>query len=159
MAFSQFIIENIDEIVSEWENFAKTMRAAARLDPAALRGEASQILRAIAHDMKQSRTSQAREAKSKGEVVRAFGAPDTAAESHGGARFGSGCNVNEIVAEFRAVRASVMRLWTRQLLTVDGDALYDLMRFNEGMDQALGESVERYTAMCNLSLNRFLATG
>jgi hypothetical protein len=41
MVLSQFIIENIDAILSEWERFAKTIPAAAAMDAATLRDEAA----------------------------------------------------------------------------------------------------------------------
>jgi signal transduction histidine kinase len=62
-----------------------------------------------------------------------------------------------MVAEYRALRASVIRLWTRQkgeLLPADVE---DLTRFNEAIDQSLAESVTRYTEELDHSKEMFLA--
>ena len=50
----------------------------------------------------------------------------------------------QMVSEYRALRASVIRLWTRS--TPGPDSLDELTRFNEGIDQALTESIKSYTA-------------
>jgi len=60
------------------------------------------------------------------------------------------------VSEYRALRATVVRLWTRELSMVNGDALLELTRFSEGIDQALGESIAYYTAARERSHEIFL---
>jgi signal transduction histidine kinase len=63
-----------------------------------------------------------------------------------------------MVAEFRALRASVIRLWTRQqggeLRAADVE---DLTRFNESIDQALAESVARYNEDLSHAKEVFIA--
>jgi signal transduction histidine kinase len=62
-----------------------------------------------------------------------------------------------MVSEFRALRATVLRLWTaRQAQAVASD-LEDIMRFNEAIDQAIAESLSKYTQEVNQSKERFLA--
>jgi len=51
----------------------------------------------------------------------------------------------ETVAEFRALRASVVKHWTTTNPTVAGQQLEDLTRFHEAIDQAVSESLEQYT--------------
>jgi signal transduction histidine kinase len=55
------------------------------------------------------------------------------------------------------LRASVIRLWTASCGDLTGDDLQDLMRFNEAIDQALSESVRRYTEDLDHSKEMFLA--
>ena len=156
MVLSQFILANIDQILAEWEKFAKTIPAAAGMDTAALRNHAAKILTTIAREMETKQSASAQEAKSKGQAFRAAGDLETSAETHSSVRLDSGFNLNEMVSEYRALRATVIRLWTRELSTVDGDALYDLTRFNEGLDQALSESIARYTALRDRARELFL---
>jgi RsbT co-antagonist protein rsbRD N-terminal domain len=118
MLLSQFISENIDAILSEWEEFAKTIPGFAGMDTAGLRDEAASILTSIVHDMECSQTPENQEAKSKGKALRALGASTTAAETRGSSRLDAGFNLNEMMSEFRALRATVIRLWTRELSTV-----------------------------------------
>jgi signal transduction histidine kinase len=155
MPLSQFILENLDLILLEWEAFAKAIPAAAGLGTAALRSDAAKILTTIAHEMENDQCPGDQEAKSKGLAIRAPSAAQTDAESHSSLRLDSGFNLDEMVSEYRALRATVTRLWTRELSTVD-DALYDLTRFNEGIDQALTQSIARYTALREKSRELFL---
>jgi signal transduction histidine kinase len=62
-----------------------------------------------------------------------------------------------MVAEYRALRASVIRLWTRANGGLTGDDIEDLMRFNEAIDQALAESITRYTQDVDRSKEMFVA--
>jgi len=41
-----------------------------------------------------------------------IGAPETAAQTHAVLRAKSGFDIKQLVAEYRALRASVLRLWT-----------------------------------------------
>ena len=50
-----------------------------------------------------------------------------------------------MIAEFRALRASVLRLWITSRGTLSDVDLQDLMRFNEAIDQAVAESVSRFS--------------
>ena len=156
MVLSQFILANIDQVLAEWEKFAKTIPAAADMDTAALRNDAARILKTIAREMERDQSAGDQEAKSQGKALRGPSDRETGAETHGGARLDSGFNLNEMVSEYRALRATVIRLWTRDLSTIDGDALYDLTRFNEGIDQALTESIARYTTLREKSRELFL---
>jgi len=75
-------------------------------------------------------------------------------------RFGRaevGFTVVQMVAEFRALRASVVRLWTAQQPYSGAPELDDLIRFNEAIDQAIAESLVRYTHEIDETRERFLA--
>jgi signal transduction histidine kinase len=156
MVLSQFILTNLDQILDEWEKFAKTIPPAAGMDTSALRNDAARILRTIAREMERDQSASDQEAKSKGKAPRETSDRETGAESHSSARLESGFDLNEMVSEYRALRATVIRLWSRELSMVDGDTLYDLTRFNEGIDQALTESITRYTAVSDKSRELFL---
>jgi signal transduction histidine kinase len=69
----------------------------------------------------------------------------------------SGFTVGEMVSEYRALRASVIRLWTKASGALTGADLEDLMRFNEAIDQALAESITRYTQDLDRSKEMFVA--
>jgi len=67
-------------------------------------------------------------------------AVETAAQTHGLLRAHSGFDINQMVSEFRALRAGVLRLWTIACLP-EPPNLEDNIRFNEAIDQALAESI------------------
>jgi signal transduction histidine kinase len=158
MRFSAFIESELDEIVTEWGAFARTMLPSAKtMSELALRNHGRDILLAIAKDMETSQSEDQRSAKSKG-TEPVLGAPETAAATHGALRQLAGFDLLQLVGEFRAMRASVLALWRRR----QGDdqatrAIEEIARFNEGIDQALAESVERYSAGVEASRDMFLA--
>jgi signal transduction histidine kinase len=54
-----------------------------------------------------------------------------------------GFGINDVVAEFRALRATVLRRW-QPIPLVDTTAFQEMIRFNEAIDQVLAESVRHY---------------
>lgn len=156
MHLSDFISENMEAIVQAWEDFARTIEPPAlTMDERALRDHASGMLRTIAKDLNAGQTALEQCEKSKGHGLR--DSDDTAAESHADSRLLSGYTIEQIVSEFRALRASVLRLWSNSPeKRHDVDAL-DIIRFNEAIDQALAESVGRYARAVKKSQNLFLS--
>lgn len=157
MSLSCFITENMERIVTEWQAFATTMEpAASTMSALALRDHAKPILLAIAKDLESSQTAVAQSDKSKG--LAPLSARETAAATHGALRHVSGFDLNQLGAEYRALRASVIRLWTlSQHGRLDSAMLDDMIRFNEAVDQAVAESTSRYAAELALSRDTFMA--
>ena len=158
MRLADFITTHTEPIIAEWVAFAETCGPVARtMDLAALRDHALEMLQQIAADLRTPQTAAEQVAKSRGDAEPVAGAADTAAEVHGAGRAESGFTVGEMVAEYRALRASVVRLWTRANGSLTGADLGDLMRFNEAIDQALAESITRYAQDVDRSKEMFLA--
>lgn len=139
---AEFISDNMDMIVAEWESFAATLLPAAADMPAlALRDHAQQILEAVARDLETPQTRQAQREKSRGRGPKA---PDeTAAQTHAVLRARSGFDINQLVAEYRALRASVLRLWL-DASSPEPPRVDEVIRFNEAIDQAIAESVNHF---------------
>jgi signal transduction histidine kinase len=157
VGLSEFITQNHEAILADCEAFAETMLpAAARMDSAALRDHAAQVLTAIALDMKQPQTRREQREKSQGHGPRLDGDEPTAAEIHGGLRATAGFDVNQTTAEYRSLRASVIRLWFESGPTLGRDEVFELVRFNEAMDQALAESIMHFAAEAAHMRNLFL---
>jgi signal transduction histidine kinase len=152
-----FIRANTEAILSEWETFARALPMGEAMDIAALRDHAKEMLEVIATDLGQPQTRGESAAKSKGESDADQRVQPTAAGEHGAGRAEVGFTVSEMVAEFRALRASVVRLWTRERHQLDEGDLVDLVRFNEAIDQAIAESILRHTHDIDQSKERFLA--
>jgi signal transduction histidine kinase len=153
---TEFIITDMEAILAEWEMFAAAqLPAAASMTPLALRDHARQILEAVAKDLQTSQTKQAQADKSKGKGPQLLEAPETAAQTHAVLRAKSGFNINQLVAEYRALRASVLRLWNDAHPAV-GTNLEDVIRFNEAIDQAIAESVGFFSAHVEQARNLFL---
>jgi signal transduction histidine kinase len=155
---ADFISSNMESILAEWVTFAESCGpAAGGMDRAALRDHAAEMLKDIVKDLRTPQTELEQSEKSKGNAEAVAGSADTAAEVHGAGRASSGFSVGEMVSEYRALRASVIRLWTKENGTLVGADLDDLMRFNEAIDQALAESITRYTEDLDHSKEMFLA--
>jgi signal transduction histidine kinase len=158
MRLADFIGTNREPILREWEEFARTCLPASRImDVEALRDHADQMLTVIAADLQTPQDRREQSEKSKGRGPADDPDVTTAAEAHGAGRAESGFTVEQMVAEYRALRASVIRLWTRakgELVPLDVE---DLTRFNEAIDQSLAESVSRYNQDLEQSKEMFLA--
>lgn len=158
MKLADFIERNLEAILQEWETFAATLLpAAASMSTTALRDHARQILLAVAADMQTDQTRGEQKEKSLGHGREAPGEPDTAATIHGELRHDVGFDLVQLVAEYRALRASVLRLWVRQGLTSDASDFDDMLRFNESIDQAIAESVSSYSTELGKARDTFTA--
>lgn len=152
----EFIEGDLEPILQEWEAFAQSLMPLANLDRKALRDHAEDMLRAVAEDMRVPQSEQQRADKAKG-LLRSDNIPQLtlAAEAHAVSRFGDHFTMEQLVAEFRAIRASVLQQWALRRAQTD-DAVEQLTRFNEAIDQALSSSVTRYTVKLDESRTMIL---
>ena len=158
MRLADFIEGNTEPILADWVRFAESCGVAGQaMDTNALRDHAQEMLKAIVADLRTPQTATEQVEKSKGNSDSTPAEPETAAEVHGSGRADSGFSVGEMVSEYRALRASVIRLWTKANGNLTGGDLEDLMRFNEAIDQSLAESVTRFTGNIDESRDMFLA--
>jgi signal transduction histidine kinase len=156
MRLSEFILRDMEAILAQWEAFAGTqLPAAASMKSLALRDHAQEILQAVVNDLSTSQTQEAQAEKSMGRAPKLFDAPETAAQTHALLRAQSGFDINQLAAEYRALRASVLRLWTNACQP-EAPHLEDMIRFNEAIDQALAESIGFYSAQVDQARNLFL---
>src|SRR5215210_68246 len=158
MRLAAFILANREPILAEWETFARTCAPAGHaMDIAALRDHAGAMLTVIAADLGEPQTRLAQSEKSKGRAPEGDPAVVTAAGEHGAGRADSGFTVDQMVAEYRALRASVIRLWTKAEGALETGDIEDLTRFNEAIDQSLAESVESFNQNVEEAKETFLA--
>ncbi|MGY6163893.1 ATP-binding protein [Paraburkholderia strydomiana] len=156
MRLSDFILRDMADILTQWEAFAVTLLpAAASMDSLALRDHAQPLLEAMAADLSTSQTWQAQSQKSWGHAPQGADAPHTAAQTHAILRARSGFDINQLVAEYRALRASVLQLWMADC-EPEVPHLKDIIRFNEAMDQAVAESVRSFSVEVERARNLFL---
>lgn len=153
MRLAEFIRAEIEPILLDWEVFAKTILSAKNLNKTGLRDHAKDMLLAIADDLDTPQSETEQVAKSKGQ------APDNGkaswAEVHGEDRQNTGFSVIETVSEFRALRASVMSLWTKSQETACEHHIDDTTRFHEAIDKAVAESLEQYATFKEMETRLF----
>ena len=158
MRLAEFIDRNREPILVEWEAFARTCApASGTMDIEALRDHANEMLSVISEDLRTPQGGKAQSEKSMGNAPAGVAKDTTAAEKHGAGRADSGFTVEQMISEYRALRASVIRLWTRSQGKAEATDLEDLTRFNEAIDQSLAESVWQYTQDLDSSKEMFLA--
>ncbi|WP_223483931.1 sensor histidine kinase [Pseudomonas sp. A-RE-19] len=158
MGLSEFIVANVDHVVDEWEAFARTIAPeSVAMDRTLLRDHARAILLAAARDMTLPQTGHEQAAKAKGDGPDKNPALDQASASHGELRHSNGFDLVQMTAEFRHLRACVIRLWANSLTTPDLAQLQEMIRFNEAIDEALAESTAAYAEQVNRSRDIFLA--
>jgi signal transduction histidine kinase len=160
MRLADFILGNVEPILLEWEAFARSLAPGATMTKLALRDDAESMLRATAQDMQIGQSPAQQVSKSKGHNGlddEAIDPLDHASVLHGVGRVGSGFDIMEVVAEYRALRSSVLRLWRASHPQFDIDDIEDITRFNEAIDQSLAEAVGSYTSRVDQSRRMFLA--
>lgn len=155
MRLSEFILKEKEAILREWEDFARTlMPAASGMSASAIRDHGAEILDAVALNMEQPQSGQQRLQKSRGKG--AEDAVDAVGHVHAGLRLEAGFDLDQVISEYRALRASVVRFWTRtqpEETKADRD---QVTRFNEAIDQMLAESVRSYTQAVTRYRDQFL---
>jgi signal transduction histidine kinase len=156
MRLSQFVATNLEEILAEWEIFARRMiPAAGTMTALAIRDHAREILLTIVTDMESAQSETQRHLKSEG--LGPATAIQSPADKHGMLRQLVGFDLNQLGAEYRALRATVLRLWAAKARSAGLEELEEVTRFNEGIDQALAESIASYSEHVATSRDTFLA--
>jgi len=158
MRLARFLRTHAEEILVAWDEFATTVVHSGKpMDKKELRDHAAQILLTIADDLDEPQSAAEQTAKSRGEGERDSSDGDTAAETHADTRIVAGVGIDAMLTEYRALRASVLRLWANSTdRQTDAEDLNQITRFNEAVDQAITESVARYTDQVDRSTNLFM---
>jgi signal transduction histidine kinase len=157
MKLSAFITNNLDAIVADWEAFARTLPAGQAMSALALRDHSREILLAIAADMELRHSDQERADQAQ-DIVSTVTSTTSAAAEHGALRQMAGFDLVQLFAEFRAMRASVVAFWQKSdAADAASSSIDEIARFNEGMDKALAQSVQRYSREVSASRDMFLA--
>lgn len=157
MKLSEFIRSNAENILLAWDEFAETvLPEGVVVDRKTLRDHAGAILATVAADIETPQTDSQQEAKSEGKSASTTPG-DTAAETHADTRLVTGFSIQAMIAEYRALRASVLRLWDKAGGSgSDEDDRTQLTRFNEAIDQAITESVERHAHRTKMATDLFI---
>ena len=153
----EFILTNLEPILTEWEIFARNSWEGPAPSPVALRNDAGIMLRAIVDDMATEQTLAEQKAKSQGTSECDASGLNRAAIGHALARVKDGFDIRRMVAEFRALRASVNRLWFESVPLAYRDQMDDMSRFNEALDQLVTASIAAFTERIDHSRQLFLA--
>lgn len=151
MSLSGFIRGHHEEILSEFALFARTlMPPGAEMAEAQLRDHASEMLTAVVQDMSIAQSPEEQILKSRGRGAAMTMKP--AGAHHADDRIRQGFTFRAVLAEFRALRATVLRLYAKS----GASDLSDVCRFNEAIDEVLTESMERFAVQTDLFRDQFI---
>lgn len=154
---ADFIRQNQAPIVKEWTEFARTLSPASdRMTKLALEDHIVDLLGFVADDLETAQTPREQFDKSRGDGTNDSAFSQSAAELHAALRLADGFDIDQMVSEYRALRASVVKQWVAHHRSLADTDIEDLTRFNEAIDQAVTESVAHYTKTINDSRNLFL---
>ncbi|KGQ20578.1 Histidine kinase [Lysobacter dokdonensis DS-58] len=152
---ADFIEANSEAIIDAAMVFAKTVEIGKPLDDEALRDHLPDIVEAVVKDLRTPQSREEQLAKSEGRARAAEGAPRTAAGTHALFRAHSGFSISQLVSEYRALRASVLRLWADSPGAANASP-EEVTRFNEAIDEAIAESVGHFADEVERWRNIFL---
>lgn len=157
MQLSTFIQEHKDEITDEWVKYAQdNIECTHTMDLEEVTDHVEALLDRIAEDMESSQTDDQQEKKSKGKKEMSSG-DKRAATAHGEQRLDFGFNFMQLSSEFRALRASVLRLWSHKSREENWETdFHDMIRFNEAIDEIWMVSLERFQTKLDESKSLFL---
>ena len=145
MRLPEFIRTQKTQIITEWVNFAESLTpAASDMTQLQLKDHIEQILLFVALDIESAQSAQEQISKSQGKGEQLEDRKETASEIHGSIRHADGFDIVQMVSEYRALRASIIKLWTASKSELSQLDMLDLTRFNEAVDQSLAESVARF---------------
>lgn len=139
---ADFIEHHAETIIEHAITFARSVEVGTSLDDEALRDHLPEIVAAIVADLRTPQTRAEEIEKSEGRAVAPAGQARSAAGTHALHRAHSGYSISNLVSEYRALRASVLRLWA----DAPGESASrdEVTRFNEAIDEAIAESVTHY---------------
>lgn len=154
---ADFIRRNAPAITHEWTEFARSRAPASdKMSKLALEDHITDILRFVAEDLESAQTPAEQVDKSHGKGHGDGPFRQSAAEVHAALRLADGFDIDQMVSEYRALRASVVKQWVANHESLASTDVEDLTRFNEAIDQAVAESVAHYTKTIDNSRNLFL---
>jgi signal transduction histidine kinase len=160
VGLSEFVRANLAVIVQEWEQFARTIEPPAlHMNSVELRDWSEHLLLAIADEMSEPQSAEEQALKAKG--LKPDHAPKLTRHSHihAAERLMEGFTIDQLISEYRALRATVIRLWSDACAsTQQRVSPYELIRFNEAIDQSLIESVNQFSMRLEHARDLFIGS-
>ncbi len=157
MRLASFILDNLEAILQDWEDFARSLAPGSAMSIKELRDDAEQMLQFIAADMETEQTRQQEVSKATGRGPTLPAGQMSAAHQHGIGRAVERFSLVELVSEYRAMRASVTRRWI-DAMPVTKESVAQIVRFNESIDQILAEGVATFTEHLDQEADLFTAS-
>lgn len=146
MRLTDFIDSNLIIILREWEAFVTTqLSSSANMEVVALRNHAPLILLAIAKDLRQLQSTSPSSAWSTRNTNSMQDGSHNTAKLDVELLAQDRLSISQLLSEYNALRATVMRLWLEINDSLSKDVVFeDLTRFNEVLDQVIVQCVDLF---------------
>ncbi|MUP45964.1 HAMP domain-containing histidine kinase [Gramella sp. BOM4] len=157
MKLATFIRVNKKDIINDWTTHAKeNLHLPDGMELEAVEDHIVQMLDRIVDDMDSSQTDDEQKEKSRGKKNVDLDQLESAF-NHGEQRLTYGFDFMDLSSEFRALRASVLRLWSEKSRKENWEIdFHDMIRFNEAIDELWINSLKRFQEKLDESKNLFL---
>jgi signal transduction histidine kinase len=149
---ANFIVDNLDLILTRWHHLTGNALAAGS---GARHELPEQMLKSISATMMAARIAGPDQVARRPQDGGA--SQDSAAALYGAERLLAGSTIDQLVAEFQTLRASVLRLWLEQAARPAASDMEDMILLSDAIDQAQTEAVARFAALTRHSQQLFLA--
>jgi signal transduction histidine kinase len=147
VGLADFIRDNLPAIAREWEQHAASLVPDKQLSRSVLRNGIDEMLHLVADEVERPEgKSQDRE----GRLARA-------SERHATDRARMGIDTPQLLKEFCALRATVIRMWQASERAEDKLDIHVLRRFNEALDELQLVAAKRYHENTEQRREMFLA--
>jgi len=158
MRLHDFIPANMERILQQWEEFARKIWPGDVPNVQILRDHAEEMLNAVVADLQTLQTEEQQFRKSMGDGIpsKQSRSMDLSSMRHAISRVDSGFDLRALVSEYRALRASILYLWSQEPSLDQDTRIEDITRFNEAVDQLLAESIISYAKKVDHSRKMFL---
>lgn len=132
MTLTQFIRKQSETILAGWTQQFENILPSHGLTRDEVRDHARELLELVVEEMETNHS-----------IIDATN--DTSARRHGVQRQTLGVNLLHLAAEFRALRFDVVRFWIREKDRFSKSDFDQMLRFNQILDDVLGESIDGFT--------------
>ena len=156
MRLGDFILENLEPILEQWEGFAATISRNKDLNSPPLRTQVEKLLRAIASDLITAQTKDEHISKLHGSALEQH--DEITADSDAITPLMIGSTIDQIVSQYRVLRMSVLMKWLQRIKSGTDFEVEDMMRFNESVDQAVAQSIACYSHAAEQAHAHFLGS-
>ena len=153
MYLAEFIKTHRDQILEQWEKFADLVSGVSPLPKWVLRDHAGSIIEVMAQQLARS-AAHTYALTSTSEVM--TGPVEVVTDTHVKIRIGSGFDLAQIVAEYCALRTSVVGLWREHEPSSFNAGAAEITKFDEIVDAHIMASVSHYKDHESKYRDRFL---
>jgi signal transduction histidine kinase len=154
MRLSEFITSNAERVLREWEEFAKKFKGGFSLPRWILRDHGAAIVKLLAQQTQISPLARGQDAKAESEG--ATGLIEHVTAAHVQLRIESGFDLAQIIGEYLALRACVLRLWQESDPDSFASGAVEIARFSEAIDENVAAGVLYYEERETQYRDRFL---